>query len=242
MVKAFNIAVRDRIRVNDDDVAIFGNRVDYMFTDPVMFDPWTVVDGGALQWVHDRGYLGPSPKAMQFINTASELDIPLVISEWHLGAQDSGSSLTDVESFSTILHDFLDTQEERGICYREIMYRLVSQGSVVGSNWFYWYDPYRTDVSGVVGNYGLVHSQGSSIDELWQPFGDMMIETNHRVLSVDPASRTWNGTYIPGSDGVVGGPEVGQRVACLCEQPPAGVLLFAGICGAVLFLRKRYGG
>ncbi len=219
----FHIKARNMIRANDPDAKVLSTRFDFLPRDMAYIDALSSVDGVCIQWASCRGYLGPSPKAMYFINEIHDrLGKPTMISEWHVGAQDAGLY---VPGSVNIRHDFVDTQEERALCYREMLYRLVSSPNVIGEAWFHFYEAVIFP-----GNNGFVHSSGPDIDLPYTEFVQSMTLTNARVAAVDPACRTWDGIYIPeegDSD-----PRVSGQQMCTCSDLPGGAVLL----GCVLML------
>ncbi len=225
----FHSEAATRIHAIDPGVAVFSNRFDYLPNDLVYLDALSVTDGVAIQWASCRGYLGPSPKAMYFINQVAErIQRPTIISEWHIGSQDTGLYRDGLNQ----LHDIVDTQTERGIDYREMMYRLASSDHVVGAHWFHWFDSVHGDWPG---NNGLVKAIGDDMDQPWQPFMDMVVQTHDRVWNIDPAARTW--------DGIIDYPDVEfnttshSRSSCsFCSSTGSSFILLSGV--VVFFIRS----
>ena len=97
---------------------------------------------------------------------------PVWVTEWSVNGRD-----TIPKGLDSYQRGWVDTQEDRGIVYQNVIAQLINTSFVIGANFFNWHN-FRADrpAYGFI-NFGVVDAN----DEPYWPLVNKMIETNNKA-------------------------------------------------------------
>ncbi|MFC7677653.1 beta-galactosidase [Paenibacillus sp. GCM10028914] len=125
--------------------------------------------------------LKPDEELVQLIS--NQLNMPVMIGEFHFGATDVGMLASGIRAFST--------QEERGQAYRYYVEQAAANPNIIGVHYFQWND------QPVLGRFDGENYQIGVVDVCQQPY---MPFVSHMMKAHDNIYAVRSGSRLPYSD------------------------------------------